>query len=63
MIIVGFDPGLATLGYGVIKTEKGKKPQMLEDSSITAHSLSHFKHFAIADVVLKSNLYKSKEII
>ena len=24
MIIVGFDPGLATLGYGVIKTENGK---------------------------------------
>ena len=30
MIIVGFDPGIATLGYGVIKTEKGKKPQMLD---------------------------------
>lgn len=24
MIIVGFDPGLATLGYGTIKYEKGK---------------------------------------
>ncbi len=30
MIILGFDPGIATLGYGVIKTEKGKKPQMLD---------------------------------
>ena len=30
MIIVGFDPGLATLGYGVIKTEKRKKPEMLD---------------------------------
>ena len=30
MIIVGFDPGLATLGYGVIKKEKGKKPEMLD---------------------------------
>ena len=30
MIIVGFDPGIATLGYGVIQTEKGKKPQMLD---------------------------------
>ena len=30
MIIVGFDPGRATLGYGVIKTEKRKKPEMLD---------------------------------
>ncbi|MBQ8196648.1 MAG: crossover junction endodeoxyribonuclease RuvC [Clostridia bacterium] len=30
MIIVGFDPGLATLGYGVIKKEKGKKPEMID---------------------------------
>lgn len=30
MIIVGFDPGLATLGYGVIKTEKRLKPQMID---------------------------------
>ncbi len=30
MIIVGFDPGLATLGYGVIKTERGKKPQIID---------------------------------
>ncbi len=30
MIIVGFDPGIATLGYGVIKTEKRKKPEMLD---------------------------------
>lgn len=30
MVILGFDPGIATLGYGVIKTEKGVKPQMLD---------------------------------
>ncbi len=30
MIIVGFDPGIATLGYGVIKTEKRLKPQMID---------------------------------
>ena len=30
MVILGFDHGIATLGYGVIKTEKGKKPQMLD---------------------------------
>ncbi len=30
MIILGFDPGIATLGYGVIQTERGKKPQMLD---------------------------------
>lgn len=30
MIIVGFDPGLATLGYGVIKTELRAKPQMID---------------------------------
>ena len=30
MVILGFDPGIATLGYGVIQTEKGKKPQMLD---------------------------------
>ena len=30
MIIVGFDPGLATLGYGVIKKEQRGNPQMLD---------------------------------
>ena len=30
MIIVGFDPGLATLGYGVIKKEEKGKPEMLD---------------------------------
>jgi crossover junction endodeoxyribonuclease RuvC len=30
MIIVGFDPGLATLGYGVIETNKGGKPKMID---------------------------------
>ncbi len=30
MIIVGFDPGIATLGYGVIKTDKRKKTEMLD---------------------------------
>ena len=30
MIIVGFDPGLATLGYGVIKKELKKKPEMID---------------------------------
>lgn len=30
MIIVGFDPGLATLGYGVIKKELKKKPEMVD---------------------------------
>ena len=30
MIIVGFDPGLATLGYGVIKKEARGKPVMLD---------------------------------
>lgn len=30
MIIVGFDPGLATLGYGVIKKEHKKKPEMVD---------------------------------
>jgi crossover junction endodeoxyribonuclease RuvC len=30
MIIVGFDPGIATLGYGVIKTDKRGKPEMID---------------------------------
>lgn len=30
MIIVGFDPGLATLGYGVIESEKNGKATMLD---------------------------------
>ena len=30
MIIVGFDPGLATLGYGVIRKEPRKKIEMLD---------------------------------
>ncbi len=30
MIIVGFDPGLATLGYGVIRKEQRGKPEMID---------------------------------
>ncbi len=30
MIILGFDPGLATLGYGVIKTDKSGRAEMLD---------------------------------
>ncbi len=30
MIIVGFDPGLATLGYGVIKADNRYKPEMID---------------------------------
>ncbi len=30
MIIIGFDPGLATLGYGVIRKEQRGKPEMLD---------------------------------
>ena len=30
MIIVGFDPGLATLGYGVIEKGKSLKPSMID---------------------------------
>lgn len=30
MIIVGFDPGIATLGYGVIKTDKRGKAEMID---------------------------------
>ncbi len=30
MIVVGFDPGIATLGYGVIKKEDKKKAEMLD---------------------------------
>ena len=30
MIIVGFDPGLATLGYGVIKADNRCKPEMID---------------------------------
>lgn len=30
MVIVGFDPGLATLGYGVIRKEPRKKAEMLD---------------------------------
>ena len=30
MIIVGFDPGLATLGYGVIEIDNRGKPQMVD---------------------------------
>ena len=30
MVILGFDPGIATLGYGVIQTEKRGKPQMID---------------------------------
>lgn len=30
MIIVGFDPGLATLGYGVIRKEQKKKAEVLD---------------------------------
>ena len=30
MTILGFDPGLATLGYGVIKVDNGKKAEMVD---------------------------------
>lgn len=30
MTIVGFDPGLATLGYGVITTDKNGRPEMVD---------------------------------
>lgn len=30
MIIIGFDPGLATLGYGVIKIDSRRKPEMID---------------------------------
>lgn len=30
MVIVGFDPGLATLGYGVISTDKRGKAEMVD---------------------------------
>lgn len=30
MVIVGFDPGLATLGYGVIRKEQKKKAEVLD---------------------------------
>lgn len=30
MVILGFDPGLATLGYGVIETDGKGKPKMLD---------------------------------
>ncbi len=30
MIVVGFDPGIATLGYGVIKKEPKKNPEMID---------------------------------
>lgn len=30
MIILGLDPGLATLGYGVIRKEKNKKAEMID---------------------------------
>ena len=30
MVIVGFDPGLATLGFGVIKKENKKKPEVVD---------------------------------
>ena len=30
MVIVGFDPGIATLGYGVISTDKGARPEMID---------------------------------
>ena len=35
MIIVGFDPGLATLGYGVIKKEAKRKPEMVDNGIIS----------------------------
>lgn len=30
MIILGFDPGIATLGYGVISTDKKTSPQVVD---------------------------------
>ena len=46
----------------VQSTKVSKNPHTEEASSITAPSFSHFKHFAIDAVILKNNLFKSKEI-
>ena len=47
----------------VHKTSASINPHTEEASSITVHSLSHFKHFAIAPKILKSNLCNNSEII
>ena len=40
-----------------------KNPQTLDASSITVHSVSHFRHLAIDEVILNNNLYSKSEII
>ena len=47
----------------VQSTKASKNPHIDDASSMTAHSLLQFKHFAIDDVMLKSSLLRSKEII
>ena len=47
----------------VQSTKASKNPHTEEASSMTTHSLLHFKHLPMEEVILKSSLFRSKEMI
>ena len=66
MVILGFDPGLATLGYGVIKTDGRGKAEMVDYGIIStpkeedlAERLCHLEK-GIEEVI---NTFKPDEIV
>lgn len=65
MIIVGFDPGLATLGFGVIRKENKKKPEVIDYGII---STPKDENLAVRLVMLEKGIkqiietYKPDEI-
>ncbi len=65
MVIVGFDPGLATLGYGVITTDIKKKPEMVDYGIIsTPKDVNFAVRLTMIEKGVKEviNTYKPDEI-
>lgn len=61
MIILGLDPGLATLGYGVIVKEKNNKPQMVDYGIIsTPKDLSLADRLIVIEKGVKQIIEKFK---
>lgn len=60
MIIVGFDPGLATLGYGVIRSEKGKNEMLDYGVILTPKDKNLAERLVLIEQGLKQIIEKFK---
>ncbi|MEF9879333.1 MAG: crossover junction endodeoxyribonuclease RuvC [Clostridia bacterium] len=66
MIILGIDPGLATLGWGVIEAERGKKPRLIDYGCIITTPKQRFPErlltrFAPAEIAFEE-LFFAKNV-